>query len=92
MMLAAFAPFSAPAQMARPQDQSHQIASQPSAMDCEMCPKVDMALAGCLQMTCQIGAGETDYAHFIVTETIRYTSNAVIRPAEWHSVPPVSPG
>ena len=57
-----------------------------------MCPKADMALAGCLQMTCQIATGETDYIHFIVTDTIRYAPSAVIHPAEWHTVPPVSPG
>lgn len=92
MILAAFAPFSASAPMAGSQDQSYHMASLPSTMDCEMCPKADMALAGCLQMTCQIAAGETDNAHFVVTETIRYAPSAMIRPAEWHTVPPVSPG
>jgi len=92
MILAAFAPFSASAPMAGPQDQSYQIASLPSTMGCEMCPKADMALAGCLQMTCQIAAGETDYVHFVVTEAIRYAPSVVIHPAEWHTVPPVSPG
>ena len=92
MILAAFAPLSGSTQMSGPQDQSHHMASLPSAMDCEMCPKADMALAGCLQMTCQIATGETDYVHFIATETIRYAPSTVIHPAEWHTVPPVSPG
>ena len=92
MILAAFAPFSASAQMVGPQDQGYHMASLPSTMDCEMCPKAGMALAGCLQMTCQIAAGETDFVHFVVTEAIRYAPDAPIRPAEWHTVPPVSPG
>ena len=92
MIIAALAPISASARMAGAQDQSDHMVSLPSTMDCEMCPKAGMALAGCLQMTCQIAAGETDYVHFVVTETIRFASTAVINPAEWHTVPPVSPG
>jgi hypothetical protein len=92
MILAAFAPFSPSTQMTGPQDQSHHMASLPSAMDCAMCPKAGMALAGCLQMTCQIAAGETDYVHFVVTDAIGYAPIAMNHPAEWHTVPPVSPG
>lgn len=92
MILTVFAPFSAPAQMVGPQDQNSYIASLPSAMDCETCPKADMALAGCQHMTCQIAARETDDVHFAVTEAIRYAPTSVTPPAQWHTVPPVSPG
>jgi hypothetical protein len=92
MILAVFAPFSFPAHMVGPQEQNSYMASMPSAMDCETCPKADMALAGCQQMTCQIAAGETDDVHFAVTEAIRYASTSVTRLAQWHTVPPVSPG
>lgn len=92
MILAAFAPFSASAQMAGPQDQSYHMVSPPSTMDCDMCPKADMALTSCLQMTCQIAAGETDYVHFVVIEALRFAPSAMISPAEWYTVPPVSPG
>jgi hypothetical protein len=92
MILAALAPLSTAAQMASQAEQGYAMASPSGAMDCTTCPKADMALAGCQQLTCQIAAAEMDLAHFMTSEHIRYRLAAVVLPAEWHTVPPVSPG
>lgn len=92
MALAVISPFSAMTQMAGPMTEGPVAVSPSHAMDCDMCPKADMALAGCAQASCQMMAGEVDYVHFPVTEPIRYILAAAWPPAEWHMAPPVSPG
>jgi hypothetical protein len=91
MILAVAAPFSIATEMVGHADQSHAAASLPGTMDCETCPKA-MAPGGCMQMTCQMVVPASEYIHLIVTAAIRYAPAAVIAPAEWHIVPPVSPG
>jgi hypothetical protein len=92
MMLAAISPLSNAAQLTSQAEQTHAMATTTGMMDCKACPKADMTLAGCLQMTCQIAAAEMDLSHFTTSEQIRYRLAAVTRPAEWHMAPPVSPG
>ena len=92
MILAAIAPLSNASQMMGQAEQGHAMATPTGMMDCNACPKADMTLAGCLQMTCQIAAAEIDLSHLTTSEQIRYWLAAVTRPAEWHRVPPVSPG
>jgi hypothetical protein len=90
MMLAVIAPFSAAIQMTG-HDQSSVTASLASPMDCDTCPKA-MAPGACMQMNCPMTATETEYSHSIVAEAISYSLLAMMPPAEWHIVPPVSPG
>ena len=92
MILAVVAPLSNAAQIMGHTEQSHAMATPTGMMDCKACPKADMTLAGCLQMTCQIAAAEMDLSHFTTREQIRYRLAAVTRPAGWHLAPPVSPG
>ncbi|WP_119388872.1 hypothetical protein [Taklimakanibacter lacteus] len=92
MILAVFAPFAAAPQAGGSENQSRQIAAQPRMMDCEMCPKADMALTGCPQMTCQMATAEMSIAHIVMSEKVRYATVAATRPSEWLTVPPVSPG
>ena len=92
MILAAIGPLSNAAQITGQAEQGHAMVSPTSMMDCKACPKADMTLAGCLQMACQIAAAEIDLSHLTTSEQIRYRLAAVTRPAEWHRVPPVSPG
>jgi hypothetical protein len=92
MIFAAVAPFSAMTPMVRHMELSPVAASMPGPTDCDMCPKADMALAGCAQASCQMAAVETDFSHILVTEAVRYRPATVISPAEWNTVPPVSPG
>lgn len=92
MILAVFAPFALAPQMGGSENQSHQMAAQPRMMDCEVCPKADMALTGCPQMACQMATAETSIAHTVMSEKVLYATVAVTRPSEWLTVPPVSPG
>jgi hypothetical protein len=90
MIVTIVAPFAPPTPMAG-HDRSFVAASLPSTMDCDACPKA-MALGGCLQVNCQMAATETEYSHPIIAEAISYAPLAMTPPAEWHIVPPVSPG
>ena len=92
MMLAAISPLSNAAQLTSQAEQTHAMATTTGMMDFKACPKADMTLAGCLQMACQIAAAEIDLSHLTTSEQIRYRLAAETRPAEWHRVPPVSPG
>ena len=90
VLLAAFAPVAV--QMTGPAGQGHHMAAQSTAMDCGSCPKSDMALARCMQMTCQMFTMAEDVVHFVATERVRYPAIAATSPSEWLTVPPVSPG
>lgn len=91
MILTAIAPASTVAQMAGEADQSFAM-SITGAMDCKTCPKAAMTLGGCVQITCQIATIAADGVLSKATELIRYKLANAIRPPEWHTVPPVSPG
>jgi hypothetical protein len=67
-------------------------ASARAAMDCVMCPKANMASSSCTQANCQVASIETEFIRVPVTEPIDYRLTTVTRPAEWQTVPPVSPG
>jgi hypothetical protein len=92
MILGAISPLSNAVQMMGQAEQDHAMANPTGMMDCKACPAADMTLAGCLQMTCQIAAAEMSFSHSMTSEPIHYKLAAVTRPAEWHTVPPVSPG
>jgi hypothetical protein len=84
-------PFFSGPSAADSQHQASMATSLPGSMDCEMCPKADMALTGCPQMICQLAANEMSVV-YLVAEAMRYEPAAMVHPAEWHTVPPVSPG
>jgi hypothetical protein len=90
VLLAAFAPVAV--QMTGPMEQGHHMAAQATAMDCGTCPKSDMALARCAQMTCQIFTMAEEVVHSVATERVRYPIITATTPREWLTVPPVSPG
>ncbi len=92
MVLAIVSPFSAVTQVVGSMAEGPVAASPSHTMDCEMCPKADMALAACTQVSCQMMASEVDYIHVFVTEPVRYILGTARHPAEWHTAPPVSPG
>lgn len=92
MLLAVFAPLTTMMEMTSEGGHGITVTSLPSTMDCDACPKGSMAFAGCGQMCCQFAAPIVDDSHVFVTESVRYASVSIRRPAEWHTVPPVSPG
>jgi len=91
MIPMAIAPPSTVAQIAGEADQGFAM-SITGAMDCRTCPKAAMTLAGCMQMTYQIATIAADGVLSKATEFIRYKLANAMRPPEWHTVLPVSPG
>jgi len=87
----AFAPFSAVMRVGSSKDQGFMQSSLDGSVTCKPCPKANMALTSCQQITCQL-APDTSYIHFVATAPLRYAPVTMTRPAEWHTVPPVSPG
>lgn len=62
-------------------------------VDCGMCPGGDpMMVASCLQLICGLPAMEADMRLVSAIGPARYARAVVSVPAEWHTIPPVSPG